>query len=210
MIAKERESKVLKMLRNRLETVTVVLEAVYLRHNISAILRSAEAFGVHDVHLITKQRVVETGVARGAERWVNITKHTDTTSCLMQLKKQGFRICVADLAENAKTPATLSVDEPLALVMGTELAGVSDIARSYADEFVVVPMHGVTQSLNVSVACGCLLFQLAERRRAFLGGGDLSIERQDAFFKEWQLSEQKKKQSIAARQSIAHRVDGKA
>ena len=63
---------------------------------------------------------------------------------------------------------------------------------------------------NVSVACGCLLFQLAERRRAFLGGGDLSIERQDAFFKEWQLSEQKKKQSIAARQSIAHRVDGKA
>ena len=91
MIAKEREAKVLKMLRNRLETVTVVLEAVYLRHNISAILRSAEAFGVHDVHLITKQRVIETGVARGAERWVNIVKHKDTASCLQQLKKPVVR-----------------------------------------------------------------------------------------------------------------------
>ena len=209
MISKAREDKVLRMLHQRLESVTVVLEAVYLRHNISAILRSAEAFGVHDVHLITKQRVIETGVARGAERWVNINKHTDTATCLQDLKNKGFRIYVADLADDAHTPITLPVDEPIAIVMGTELEGVSEIAKQYADGFVIVPMRGVTQSLNVSVACGCILFQVAERRRALIGAGDLSSTRQEKFFQEWKASEIKKKKGIIARQSIDQRVDGK-
>ena len=82
----EREEKVLRMLSQRLESLTIVAEATYLRHNISAILRSAEAFGIHDVHLVTAERVGDTGVARGAEKWVATHKHADTESCTTSCK----------------------------------------------------------------------------------------------------------------------------
>ncbi len=181
----EREQKLRQILEHRLASVTIVMEALHLRHNISAVMRSAEAFGVHDVHLISNGASVSRGPARGAERWVRTHTHSDTDTCLSLLKKQGFEVWVADLHPDARSPDAVPIDRPIAVVMGTELAGVSDRARSQADGFISVPMAGLTRSLNVSVAAACILFRLSERRRNLIGGGDLPSSVQQAELNGW-------------------------
>jgi hypothetical protein len=119
--------------------VVVVAEAIYRRHNTSAILRSAEAFGVHEVHLVTDAFRAARGAARGAERWVDVHVASDIDACLDALVARGFRIVVADLAPDAHSPDTLPVDAPLAIVFGAELSGVSPAAKARADAAVMGP-----------------------------------------------------------------------
>ena len=155
-----------------------VLEAVNRRHNSSAILRSAECFGCHEVHMVTGRFKPAKGAARGSERWLELHRHQDLADCARALKQRGFSIYVADLSLDAMDPEQVPVDSPLAVVFGSELEGVSDEARSVADGLITVPMQGLTESLNVSVAAACILQRLTARRRAFLGGGDLELPRQ--------------------------------
>ena len=172
-------------LDNRIDSLTVVLEALYLRHNLSAVLRTAEAFGIQDVHLVSSGRPVEHGVARGAEKWVSLYTHDSIETCLSQLKNQNFSIYVADLADNAFTPDSLPIESKTAIVFGSELAGVSSRAKSLSDGSVIVPMSGLTQSLNVSVAAACILSRLSVRRRNIVGKGDLSSERREIVLSSW-------------------------
>ena len=96
----------------------------------------------------------------------------------IRARKRGFRVFVADLMEDeAFSPDTVPIDEPIAILMGAELTGVSDQARALADGAVCVPMHGLTESLNVSVAAACILQRVTERRRIENGGGDLPLRR---------------------------------
>ena len=170
----DREERVQTMLNRRLSSIRLVAEATYLRHNLSAILRSAEAFGVHHVHLVTGQKRKVGGAAKGAEKWVKVHYHDTIEECLGLLKAEGFKILVADLQPGAFTPDNAPIEGPLAVVMGTELSGVSAAARRNSDGAILIPMEGLTQSLNVSVASACLLYRLAHRRRQYLGEGDLS------------------------------------
>ena len=98
-----REQRIERMLSRRLNSVRLIAEATYLRHNLSAILRSAEAFGVHNVHLITENKRKVGGAAKGAEKWVKIHTHNSIEQCLVKLKSQGFKVLVADLQH---APAT--------------------------------------------------------------------------------------------------------
>ena len=78
-----------------------------------------------------------------------------------------------------------SVDQPIAVLFGNELRGVSEAARALCDGFITVPMYGMMESLNVSVAAACVIQHVAERRRAHVGGGDLSAAQQQEFFSDW-------------------------
>ena len=187
------------MLDNRLESLTLVAEATYLRHNLSAMLRTSEAFGLFEVHLISDRKNKVGGAAKGSEKWVKLTVHENTKQCLNKLKKQGFAIWVADLHPEAKTPDTIPIDQPLAVVMGTELAGVSDCAKEMADGFITIPMEGLTQSLNVSVASACVLYRLSTRIREQNGGGDLSPNNKMTFKADLLRKEEAKKQGKDAR-----------
>ncbi len=198
-VSEERQERVREMLAGRLSSVCVIAEAIHRRHNTSAILRSCEAFGVHEVHLITGHFHTSRGAARGAERWLDLHRWEDLPSCVANLRQRGFRIFVCDLADDAHTPDTLPVDGPVAVLLGNELTGVSDEARSLADGAVIVPMRGLTESLNVSVAAACVLQRVTERRRALLGGGDLEVDRQAAFFAAWQEREELAKRGVIAR-----------
>lgn len=199
LIADDRKERVRAALRDRLGSVVVVCEAVHRRHNVSAILRSAECFGVHEVHLVMGRFRPSRGAARGAERWLELHLQVDSRTCLQGLKDRGFRIYVADLDPAAHSPDSLPVDGPVALLFGSELVGVSDEARALADGAVQVPMHGLTESLNVSVAAACVLQRVTERRRAVAGGGDLEPDRQQAFFDAWVAAEEEAKLGRQAR-----------
>ncbi len=185
LIGDDRKERVRDALAQRLGSVVVVCEAVNRRHNVSAILRSAECFGVHEVHLVTGRFRPSHGASRGSERWLELHFHDQLADCVAALRARGFRLFVADLAQDAASPDTVPVDGPVAVLFGSELSGVSDEARALADGAVCVPMRGLTESLNVSVAAGCMLQRLAERRRALVGGGDLDPARQQAFFDAW-------------------------
>ena len=108
---------------------------------------------------------------RAQKKWVKVHYHDTIEQCLDTLKNDGFKILVADLQPGAFTPDSAPIDGPLAVVMGTELSGVSDAARQRSDGAIIIPMEGLTQSLNVSVASACLLYRLAHRRRRFLVKG---------------------------------------
>ena len=98
----------------------------------------------------------------------------DSTDAVVEaLRTRGFNIYVADLMEEVHSPDSLPIDGNVAILMGAELTGVSDRARELADGAICVPMHGLTESLNVSVAAACILQRLTERKRVATGGGDL-------------------------------------
>ena len=180
-----RQRRVQEMLSQRLASVSVIAEAVHRRHNTSAILRSCEAFGVHSVHLVTGTFRVSRGAARGAERWLDLHHWPSVSEAIAQAQADGFRVYAADVGREAVTPDTLPVDGPVALLFGNELSGVSDEARALCDGFVTVPMFGMMESLNVSVAAACVIQRVATRRRAHAGGGDLPAAARDAFFQSW-------------------------
>ena len=142
------------------------------------------------------------GAARGAERWLELQRHTELSVCVEGLKARGFVLYIADLHPDALSPDEVPVDRPLAVLFGSELEGVSDEARALADGVVTVPMRGLTESLNVSVAAACILQRVTERRRLLVGNGDLSLERQEAFYEAWLDREDRARQGMAARAEL--------
>ncbi|MEC7987244.1 MAG: RNA methyltransferase [Myxococcota bacterium] len=191
-----------KILSQRLSHITVIAEAIHLRHNLSAILRSAESFGVQDVHLIRPKHMKGSSAARGAERWLDIHAYDSLNDCVDRLKSQGFQIWVADLDENAQIPEKIPLDKPVAVLMGTELTGVSEEARSCATGFIKVPMYGQTQSLNVSVATACILYALTQRCRQKLPVPYLSKNRQEEIVNRWLRRDEKNKKSLRKRVEV--------
>ena len=135
-------------------------------------------------------------------------QHHDTTaSAVEELKRRGFSIFVADLMDGSHSPDTLPLEGPVAILMGAELTGVSDEARALADGAICVPMRGVTESLNVSVAAACIVQRVTERRREQVGGGDLPVERKDQFFEEWVQREIESRRGIVLRSTPSSATD---
>jgi tRNA (guanosine-2'-O-)-methyltransferase len=148
--------------------VQVVIENIYQPHNASAIIRSCECFGVQDVHVIEKEYTFNTNpdIVMGAEKWMTIHRSTDTHTCLKQLKEKGYLIAATTLRADAVPMDHLGVEKPLALVFGTEEAGLSEEAHDMADVFVKLPMFGFTQSFNVSVSAALSLTHIMGRLRS--------------------------------------------
>jgi tRNA (guanosine-2'-O-)-methyltransferase len=156
-----------QVLGQRLAHVHCAVEAVYHRHNVSAILRTCDALGVHVVHLVGVGDLrVSKGPARGAERWLDVRHHESAEAALSWLSAAGVSVWVADLADEAVTPEGVPLGGPVCLWFGAELVGVSDTARAAAAGVVTIPMRGMAQSLNVSVAAALGLRAVAERARA--------------------------------------------
>lgn len=183
-ISTNRLSRLQQTVSNRLTGLTIVAEGTHLRHNLSAIIRTAESFGVSKVHLISSERQKTSGAAKGGERWVDLSVHKNTKQCFDLLKKDGFTILVADLQDDSFTPETAPIDGPLAIVMGTELVGVSQEAKELADGTIMIPMYGLTQSLNVSVASACVLQRISTRMRE-AGVGAMSDTEQQQLLTRW-------------------------
>ena len=200
-ISEKRRGRLEKTVRNRLDGLTIVAEGTHLRHNLSAIIRTAESFGISTVHLISAEKQKMSGAAKGAERWVNLIVHNNTEQCFEYLKLQGYQIFVTDFQEDSYTPETAPVDRPVAIVMGTELIGVSEMAKKLSDGSIVIPMYGLTQSLNVSVASACVLQRLSTRMRD-AGVGLMSVENQDKLLNRWLQRDQQEKRNRRNRQGL--------
>jgi tRNA (guanosine-2'-O-)-methyltransferase len=172
-------------LAQRLRWVQCAVEAVYHRHNVSAILRTCDALGIHHVHLIEGNFKPSPGAARGAERWLSIHHHDDPVRAIRSFQTSGARVFVADLTEDALLPEDLPLDRPVVLWFGAELAGVSPEAREAADGAVSIPMRGFAQSLNVSVAAALALRPVADAARMRGQEALLTDEERESVWAEW-------------------------
>lgn len=168
-ISETRRAKFDTVLNYRTRHITVVLEDLYQPHNASAVLRSCDIFGVQDIHIIENKNAytVNKDIALGAPKWLNLHKYrkeeNNSLDCIKKLKEQGYRIVATTPHEKDCNLEDLSVDKPLALFFGTELTGISETVREYADEYVKIPMYGFTESFNISVSAALCLHSLKEK-----------------------------------------------
>ena len=162
----ERRAVIDGVLACRQPDLTVLAEHLHKPRNFSAILRTCDAVGINEVHAIPGEDGVSVhwNTSQGAEKWMNVRTHADFSSACGFLRKRGFRLVAAHLSEQAVDYREVDYTEPTALVVGTELFGVSEEAAAEADLQVMIPMRGMTQSLNVSVACAIVLYEALRQR----------------------------------------------
>ncbi len=164
----ERREKILRMLLQRQPTLTVILENVHDPHNVSAVIRSCDAVGVLDVHLVYSggQRFPELGErsSASARKWVRLVKHHSIEGCYTALRARGMRIVTTCLGQPAQSLYTFDFTQPTAVAFGNEHSGLSTEACTAADANLVIPQMGMVQSLNISVACAVVLFEALRQR----------------------------------------------
>lgn len=166
-VSETRKRRIEQVLATRTDDVTIVLEDIYGTHNAAAVLRTADAFGLSTVHLVTRsvRSRVSRKVSQGAHKWLRIVHHQDALQAYADLRSRGTAVFAADIQPGAVDLAEVSVERPMALVFGNEHEGLSEAARDAADERFRVPMYGFVESLNISVACAVSVYDVLERRR---------------------------------------------
>jgi tRNA (guanosine-2'-O-)-methyltransferase len=171
MPTQRRLEKFERVLRQKQPDLTVVLENIHDPHNVSAILRSCDAVGVQEVHLVYTDTLFP-GIGKkssaSARKWIERVKHTSIDECYAHLRKDGFTVYATHIVAGSKSLYDLDLTANVALVFGNEHRGVSDEASAKADGNFLIPMVGMIQSLNVSVACAVSLFE-AYRQRSQAG-----------------------------------------
>ena len=154
-----------QVLAGRTRHITVAVEDVYQLHNTSAVIRSCESFGVQDLHVIEEVNAkrIDREIAMGAQKWVDVHRHTNTASCLKNLKANGYKIVATTPHKKAHTLQDFEVGEKAAIFFGRETQGLSDAVLEAADDFIYIPMVGFTESLNISVSAAITLQHLMSK-----------------------------------------------
>ena len=169
----ERFQRVVAVLNARQRDLTVVADQVHKGQNLSAITRTCDAVGVGLVHSVYPEGGYRAhkGTTMGAHKWVKTQVHRTIETPLQQCRDAGMQIVAADLREDAVDYQEIDYTRPTALVMGNEKAGVSAAAQPYIDKRITIPMMGMVESFNVSVAAAIIL---SEARRQRLAAGSYS------------------------------------
>jgi len=162
----ERFRKLQTVLQRRQLDLTVLMDNVHKPHNLSAIMRTCDAVGVHQIHAVTKQRFVQTvkDVTQGTGKWGNVQSHLSLSEAVTSLKANSMQVLAAHLSETATDFRQIDYTQPTAIMLGTELHGVSEEGLALADQHIVIPMLGMIDSLNVSVAAALILFEAQQQR----------------------------------------------
>ena len=167
MRLERRKNKVFKVLEQRQPDLTLVMEDIHDPHNVSAMLRSADAVGIMGVNLVyttAKYPKIGSKSSSSANKWVSRRKFPSVSECYGKLREEGYQILATKLDENAKQLYEFDLTKPTAFVFGNEHAGVTDDAATLADATVYIPMMGMIQSLNVSVACAVTIYEALRQR----------------------------------------------
>ncbi|HEY3445278.1 MAG TPA: RNA methyltransferase [Myxococcales bacterium] len=183
MLLDERRRRIEEVVALRTRSLAVVLEDLEDPHNVAAVLRSCEAFGIQEVHAITRNYAFHPNpkITQGAEKWLDLSLYREPERCLSLLKQRGYLLAATHLSDDAISLFDLPVDRPVALIFGTEKVGVSPEMLSRCDVRFKIPMLGFSQSFNISVATAICLSHLVFKRLEKLGKtGDLPEAEQQA------------------------------
>ena len=201
-ITEERQTLFEKVLSQRTRHIAVVLEDIYQSHNASAVLRTCDLTGIQDVHIIENRNEfnVNPDVALGSSKWLNLIRYNEeknsTAAVYKSLKAQGYRIIATTPHKNDFTPENIPLEGKMAIVLGTELNGLTGEAIEMADEHLRIPMYGFTESFNISVSAALILYTLSKRLRTSAINWSLTEEEKTDILLEWSRRSIKKSEVI--------------
>lgn len=165
----ERFQRIQSVLQMRQPDLTICMEELHKPNNISAVIRTADAVGVHQVHAVWHQSLKAlTHTSAGAREWVELTTHKTMKEAVQTLKAQGMQVLATHLSPRAVDFREIDYTKPTAILLGGEKNGISQEALDLADQDIIIPMVGMVQSLNVSVASALILYE-AQRQRELAG-----------------------------------------
>lgn len=167
----ERLKRMYEVLQQRTRYISVLMEAVDDGHNQAAILRSADAFGIQNVSIVTGRAVFNPNrkVTQGAHKWLTLEHYPDTFTAIREAQRKGYQVLASHLSAEAVPISEVDLSRPTVFLFGNEHDGVSSEALKIADGNFVIPMYGFVQSFNVSVACAITLSEVTQRARKLKG-----------------------------------------
>jgi tRNA (guanosine-2'-O-)-methyltransferase len=162
----ERYSKIVEVLSCRQPDLAVVTDSVYKAKNLSAIIRTCDAVGVMDLYSVSQNDFfgANRGTSVGAHKWVNTQLCKTISQPLEALKSTGHQIVAAEVTATSKDYRQVDYTKPTVLVLGAELEGISDEAQPFVDHSITIPMMGMVESYNVSVAAAIILSEARRQR----------------------------------------------
>ena len=190
-ITEERREVLQRTVSQRTHYMRILTENMFHPQNASAIMRHCEAFGIQQIHTVEDRCKFDPSVniVRGTQKWVDVEHHDNTHEALKALKAEGYRIVATTPHRCSATPESFDVTKgKFALVFGTEHAGISDEVIEAADDFLMIPMCGMVESLNVSASAAILIYMLSERIRQSVDGWQLSDAEQLKLLTRWTMS----------------------
>lgn len=161
-----RFQRIKAILQKRQTDLTVCLEHVHKPQNVSAILRSCDAVGIHEANIVWNQDTYfRRGTAMGTQRWLKHRKHSSIEAAHEHFKQHNMQLLVTNLSDKSVDFREIDYTQPTAILLGQEKYGASEEAIALADQEIVIPMMGMVQSLNVSVAAGLILYEAQHQRQ---------------------------------------------
>ena len=166
----ERFEKIKNVLKKRQPDIEVILDGVHKPHNLAAILRTCDATGIGSIHAKSKNSQIGLNLkaASGSNHWVNMSIHNDLTKFYQSIIKKDYNIYVANNSMQAVDFREVDYTKPCAIILGAELDGVSNNSINLASQEIKIPINGMVDSLNVSVANAVILYEV-QRQRERLG-----------------------------------------
>ena len=166
----QRFARIQEMLALRQHDLTVCMEQVHKPHNVSAVIRTADAVGIHEVHAVWPSERMRTMVSAsaGSNSWVKVKTHRNIAQAVTHLKDRGMQVLATNLSARAVDFREIDYTRPTCILMGQEKTGITAEALALADCDIIIPMVGMVQSLNVSVASALILYE-AQRQRQNAG-----------------------------------------
>ena len=183
------------VLNHRMDNLTVLLENVEKPHNLSAVFRSCDAVGLLEVHSVNASGKPKTfnNTAQGSQKWIKLNNHENLIEAIYHLKSKGFKLYGACADDKSKNYQRFDFTDKTAFVMGAEKWGLSKEAMGLVDESLFIPMRGMVESLNVSVATAILLYEaLRQREKAGCvpnNGEGINKEKYKKILFEWSYPE---------------------
>lgn len=166
----ERFARINEMLDNRQPDLTLCLDKVHKSNNVAAVIRTADAVGIHQIHAIWPDldMRVSGNTASGSQQWVKTITHNHIDEAKTLFRAQGMQILATNFSENAIDFREIDYTRPTVVILGNERDGVSPEGLAAADQHIIIPMIGMVQSLNVSVASALIMYE-AQRQRQEAG-----------------------------------------
>lgn len=162
-----RKDKFLKILENRTNHFTIAMEDVYQLHNTSAVMRSCEVFGIQELNVVEQKfgKRIDTEIAMGAQKWVDINRFNSMQNCIDSLREKGYQIIATTPHNDSCMLHEFDINKRSAIFFGTEKEGLSQEVIDQADGYLKIPMVGFTESLNISVSAAIIIQDITNRLR---------------------------------------------
>jgi tRNA (guanosine-2'-O-)-methyltransferase len=187
LVSEARVARIDEVLARRLASVTAIVEDTYDPHNAAATIRTSEALGLQDLHVVDTNRAFSSiaGVTRGAHQWIDLHRWPSAADAARELRARGFRV-IATVPGASASIDELAVSAPVAVMFGNEHDGLSDTAVRACDGAAAIPMFGFAESYNLSVTVALVMSAITTRRRAHLAApGDLDDARRARLRARW-------------------------